>query len=141
MPSYTVEVRGPLPAGGLDQLEHLSELKHLVDAALEAGSPGDAVVRAMERVDPGTEVELVYVPDEHGGVYLFWPSGEPLRFERRSTEGMPDEQCFLVVTEACMQRGVPRGEAVFVVGTDSHPGPRWACEHCVTRVRDPMNPV
>lgn len=129
MGSYTVEFRGPLPLGS-DKPQHLADAKHLVAKAIEADSPREAVAQAMQRLPENADPDLFFVPDESGGVDVFWPDGNPMGFERHIVQGPTELVCAIRVTEQCEVRGTADGDALFVIGRGEQRGLLWVCESC-----------
>ena len=132
MPQFTVQIRGTIPIeGGLEGLEHLSDLKHLAGTGIEAVSSQEAAALAIRELPLFSDVELIYVvQDDLGGIEVFWPTAEPVTFERLEVSSPAQEQCFLLVNEQCMRRGVPEGKALFVSDEAMSQGGQWICEAC-----------
>jgi hypothetical protein len=128
MPSFTVEYRDRIPRGS-DTPEHLTDAKHLAATAIEAVSAREAVAQAARGLPEGSEPEVFFVPDEAGGIDVFWPDAEPVSFERRDVEAR-EADCVIRVTEQCEVHGVAEGTALFVVDTSEQLAPSWVCEAC-----------
>ena len=134
MPEYRVRVRGSFDLGEqtLADLKSLHELKKYGPTTVRADSAKDAAVDALGQLPRDRWlVNLVYVYDNSGAAEVFWPTGEPLTYGRRSGEFFPVETaCFLSVTGECQERGSPEADAVFV--EDDEDG--WVCESCAAIV-------
>ena len=137
MPQFMVKIRGTIPIEGrLEGLEHLSQfLKHSAGTGIEAVSSQEAAALAIRQLPPFSDVQLIYVvQDDLDGIEVFLPTAEPVTFERHKVSNPVQRQCLLLLTEHCLRRGVPRGQALFTSEEAKSQGGQWICEACAALV-------